>query len=114
MQNPSLTPFVPSHNGHSRAYPAPNSRQAFLKSAPKRIGTLEDQAEALELRVGAVDRRVSELTVNDIDRLLVARLDALVEAVARLEVRLRRVEKRSLRSRRKLVTLVDQVASTLD
>jgi len=79
-------------NGH---YPLPNSRRAFLRSAPPRLGALEDEVETLKDRIAALARpAVVEI-----------RVDNLVEIVDRLTRQVRRIDKRSSRSRRRLIAI---------
>jgi uncharacterized coiled-coil protein SlyX len=102
MSDVSLPP--PRRNGNGNGYPAPTSRKAFLRSAPARIGLVEDRVEVHEHRVDAIAACVSETY---------ERIDNLTKAIARLTERLDRIDRRSARSRRKLAVVVDQVADSL-
>ena len=108
MQATSLTSGRGNGNG---TYPAPMSRRAFIKSAPGRLGVLEDQVEAVELQLDAIVKRLPDpVRAAAIE----ARLNNLVDTVARLTERVKRVENRSLRSRRKLAVIADQVETSFE
>ena len=95
-------------NGNGRAHP--RSRRAFLKAAPARIGALEDQVEALELRLGVVAKALASKADGPLTVALETRLDNLVEAVVKLAEQTRRVDLRSARTRRRALALADQLA----
>jgi hypothetical protein len=96
MQDPSLTSFVTPRNGHGEAHfptastsrndngngPLPLSRRAFVRSLPRRVGGLEDQIEACELRLDAGDALLAKVE---------ARLDAQGRALEHLVQRLDRL-----------------------
>jgi hypothetical protein len=133
-----LPPSPVRHNGNG-GFPAPTSRRAFLKSAPRRIGALEDQFESLENRLDAIaellgseTRAVSfEVRLNNMSEVVQrltkrfdridtavaafgARFGNLVEIVGKLTNRLGCIDKRSARSRRKLAVMADQVEVSLE
>jgi hypothetical protein len=91
----AMVPILHRHHaGHS------------LRSAPARIGLLEDQLEALA-------ERLPDPKTDGLDRTNEVRIDNLAEIVGRLAKRLDRIDKRSARSRRKLAVITDQVADTI-
>ena len=126
MQATRLPPSVPRRNGNGKVYPAPTSRRAFIKSAPGRIGALEDQVEKHTLRLDAITDRLPDSVADEAcfveldDRIdtrattIEVRLENLVDIVGRLTERLKRVEARSLRSRRKLAVVADQVEASFE
>jgi hypothetical protein len=111
------------HNGNGSTYTAPTSRRAFLKSAPSRIGFLEDQIEEHEHRLDtitdqlpdpAADKRcVAEIYADILVHehrlgalaVRVANLADLTKTVERLTQRLGRIDRRSLRTRRKVAAI---------
>jgi hypothetical protein len=118
-----FNPSIPRRNGNGKGYPEPTSRRAFIKSAPGRIGALEDQAEEHALRLDAIALQLPDpiadeacvVEINERTRATVieVRLDNLIEMVGRLTERVKRVEKRSLRSRRKLAALIARGEASL-
>jgi hypothetical protein len=112
-----ITPLITATagNGNGTAYPAPTSRRAFVRSAPGRIGALEDQIEAHELRLDAIADQLPDpdlcAQLTAADQLLIARIDNLVETVEHLTKSLKRIDRRSLRQHRKLAAMAAQVAS---
>lgn len=94
--------------GNGSVHIEPTSRRAFLRSAPPRIGHLEDQVERqgrrLNLLVGVIPRVAG----------ILVRLDALAEENERLRERVRLLDGRSKRSRRKVAVLADQVQAMAD
>jgi hypothetical protein len=127
MQRASLPPPSPRRNGNDAAYPAPFSRRAFLRSAPGRLNHVEDLTEALASRLDEIEFLLPNdalaMAVTDAaahGRQLAAGLAALVaiinklnEHIARSDRHLGRVDRRSLRTRRKLATVAAQVETAL-
>jgi hypothetical protein len=91
-------------NGHgSDAFPV--SRKALLRHLPRRLGALEDQIEACEQRVNAIAGPAAGMETT----VLTVRLDNLVDAVSRLSEQVRRIDRRSARSRRRVAVIADQL-----
>jgi hypothetical protein len=129
MQNLSLPSSPARRNGNGAAYPAPTSRRAFFKSAPGRIGVLEDLVEAQDGSIIALEQLITALSelverqdrelhrrldavmlcvmdVTDHNRQRAACLDALIITVGRQSKRLGRVDRRSARTRRRLAAVI--------
>jgi hypothetical protein len=111
MPNTSLPLSSNRRNGDNGAthHPAPNSRRAFLRSAPARIGVLEDGIEVHALRFDAIATRLSEEGRRTLA--IETRLNNLSEIVQRLTGRLDRVDARSARACRRIAVLSDQAES---
>jgi hypothetical protein len=88
---------MPIDNG----YNFPLSHKAFHRGLPRRVGNIEDQLEVHERQI---EDLVSRLTT----------LEARVATVDHLDERVRRLDRRSLRSSRKLAVLADQVEDRLE
>jgi hypothetical protein len=90
-------------NGHGTF---PVSRKTLLRHLPRRLGTLEDQVESCERRLSEIagSAASTELTA------LAVRFDNLAEIVGRLTATVRRIDRRSARSRRRVAVIADQLA----
>jgi hypothetical protein len=96
----------------------PLSRRAFVRGLPRRMGGIEDAVEAVEQRLDA-----NEALFAKIEARLDARDRAIATTEAAFEVRLRnfigvinglavtvrRIDRRSVRSRRRLAVIADQL-----
>jgi hypothetical protein len=95
---------VPSNGNNGSIHPEPMSRRVFIRFAPRRIGVLEDQVDDAVCRIAALETKPSA------DPALAARVDNLVEEVTRLTEKVKLVDRRSARSRRKMATIADYLA----
>ena len=114
MQSTYLPSPIVRRNGNGARFPAPTSRRAFIKSAPRRLGTIEDQLEAHEHRLDAISGLLGSEARDPRTAAIETRLDNLVEIVGCLAARLDRIDKRSARSRNKVAALVDRVEASFE
>ena len=111
--------FLPSEyrnvNGHA-GFPM-LSRKAFYRVLPRRVGAIEDALDAQARRVDELICRLATVEVKPqattSDPALTARFDNLVAIVAKLAERVEHIDRRSLRSRRKVAAIADQITDQL-
>jgi hypothetical protein len=101
--NPHLSPFAIPRRVR-RALPD------FTRTVEAQLGRLAHQLDALEARVAALEAKPSVVTS---DPALAARMDNIVEIVGRLEARLKLVDKRSARTRRRAAVIGDLVSDSI-
>jgi len=107
-----LAPTSPNGNGQS-AYPL--SRRAFARGLPRRIAAIEDQFANQAQRLDAGDALLArvETRLDAIEAALTARVDNLAEHTVRIDARTRRIDQRSLRSRRRVAVIAHQIEADL-
>jgi hypothetical protein len=105
-----LTPELPYHNGNGAQHHVPRSRRAFLKAAPARIAFLEDQIEGLEICLETIAKALASKAEDPRTVAVEARVNNLAEIVAVLAGRVRIIDRRSARTRRRALALADQLA----
>jgi hypothetical protein len=96
---------APTVNGGNGYCPYPVSRKTLLRGLPRRLGTLEDQLDHCDRRLDANDFQIAAFQ---------ARLANLVEIVECMAQQLRRVDRRSARSRRRVAVIADRVEASLE
>jgi hypothetical protein len=96
------------NNGNGNGYHPPLSRKNLLRGLPSHIESVEDRLDDHKERLEELTRRVNALEVE------VQPQAQLADVVGRLVERLRRIDRRSLRLRRKLAVVVDHVESQLE
>jgi hypothetical protein len=87
-------------SSHGNGHNSPLSRRAFIRSVPPRLNVLEDQVDACVQRLDEATGRRTAAEVG-----LAIRLDNFIEHFARLAAQLRRADRRSLRTQRRLAAL---------
>jgi hypothetical protein len=129
-----LVPALKNINGGNGRYPL--SRRDFERSLPRRMAVLEENINSCELRfdggdilLAAIEARLDGLDIaiehlagrlNDVrpvipvpDLSAAVRIGNLVEIVSHLSEQVRRIDRRSAKSRRRVAVIADQVEASL-
>jgi hypothetical protein len=112
MSNLQINPAVHAPGNGNGHYPSGLrrlhlSRKSFLNGLPRRIGTIEDVLEVYERQLADLASRLTALEAQP------ERAD-LVATVDHLDERVRRLDRRSARTRRQVAVLADQVETRFE